>query len=222
MQGGYMFWKKTFAFLAIFVLVSIFLGLATPDLSSAQTVPTMAPTTVVPPPEEPVPTPKSKGAPLYCVKAPLSKEVEVELSLLRFPETRNKDIWGGVINPPGTACDEAVEIVCKIPVRYLPQRSQLNYWREALEVRQYVKGVVDDSQSCRPKKVYFELTWYERWVHDKMPERFGFFWFNPNKKEWQSCEDVSFEPEVGKYGRISCSTLEWGYFTLGWKPPKNK
>jgi len=218
-----MSWKKVIAILAIGILFGVFWGLSAPQISSAQTVPTLAPTTVAPPPPpEPTPTPKGKGAPLYCVKAPLSKEMEVTLSLLRFPEKSSKEIWGGVINPPGTACEDAVEVICKVPVRYLPGRSQLNYWREGLEVRQYVKGIVDDTQSCRQKQVYFELTWYERWIHDNMPERFGVFWYNPEKKEWQPCEDLTFEPKEGKYGKVFCSTLDWGYFTLGWKPPKSK
>lgn len=212
-----MSWKRIFALLALFVVLGVFLGLNSPQYTSAQTVPTL-----IPPEEEVTPTPKSKGIALYCVKAPLSKEVQVELNLLRFPEKSSKDIWGGVINPPGTACTDAVELLCKVPVRYLPKRSQLNYLREALEVRQYVKGVLDDTQSCRPKQVYFELTWYERWIHDNMPERFGIYWYNAEKKEWQSCEDVSFEPDKGNYGRVSCSTLEWGYFTLGWKPQTSK
>ncbi|HMN59429.1 MAG TPA: hypothetical protein PJ988_03655 [Anaerolinea sp.] len=154
-----------------------------------------------------------------CIFGPLAPDKALDLFIMRFPETTSTLRWGGANNAVGSACQEATEIYCAVPVRYLPQRGQLNYYRQGAEVRQYVKGKLDSTESCAPKDVYFDLSGYERYMYDNYNDRFGFYIYNPDNRTWEACPKVTFDEKVGNYGRITCSTTKWGFFALGW-PPK--
>jgi hypothetical protein len=168
------------------------------------------------------PTPGDHGGQLPgvdCVYGQLAPDSELNLVVKRFPRTTSPLQWGGVINPSGSACQEATELFCVVPVRYLPKRGQLNYFRQGAEVRQYVKGKLDPAESCAAKDVYFDLSGYERYMYDNYKERFGLYLYNPDNRTWEACPDVTFDETVGNHGRITCSTTKWGFFALGW-PPK--
>ncbi len=155
-----------------------------------------------------------------CLSDFLGPETHLDLQFPLFPGTRSLQVWGGVDNAPGTSCQDATETVCAIPVRYLPKREQLYFYRQGIQVVQYVDGSQDPADSCGPKEVYFDLTRYERGVYDSHPESFGFYAFNLAKQSWELCPRVRMDKSAGDYGRITCSTAQWGYFALGWPAHK--
>jgi hypothetical protein len=126
--------------------------------------------------------------------------------------------WGGGFNPVGSACQEAHEVVCQVAVRYLPNRGQLNFYRKGIEIRQYVSGKEDRTDSCSPKSVYFDLSGYERFMYEHFQARMVFYRYNPGSLIWEPCENVSLDIKTGKYGRLSCNTTQWGFYALGWSP----
>jgi hypothetical protein len=151
-----------------------------------------------------------------CYYDTLSGKNDSDLYILRYPQTQSTTRWGGVIAPAAAACQPAIEMVCGAPVRYVPQRGQLNFYRAAIELRQYVQGSIDSSAACGSMQVYFDLTAYERYMHDTFPERFGLYAYNADQRAWEPCADVSFDQDAGEHGRISCTTTQWGFFALGW------
>ena len=84
-----------------------------------------------------------------CIHGPLAPDKALDLFVLRYPDYNSTDRWGGADNASGSACQEATEMYCVVPVRYLPKRNQLNYYRQGAEVRQYVKGKVDPTEFLR-------------------------------------------------------------------------
>ena len=155
-----------------------------------------------------------------CIFGALEMDKKLDLFYLRSPEVLKDIRWGGADNAIRSACQSGTEVVCVVPVRYLPQRGALNYYREGMEVRQYVKGKIDPAESCAPKDVYFDLSGYERYMYDNYNDRFGFYLYNPDNRTWETCPDVTFDAKVGDYGRLTCSTTKWGYFALGWPAKK--
>ncbi len=155
-----------------------------------------------------------------CIHGALAPDQAMDLFVMRFPNSISPLRWGGVNNASGSACQAATELYCVIPVRYLPQRAQLNYYRQGAEVRQYVKGKIDPAESCAAKDLYFDLNAYERYMYDNYNDRFGFYLYNPDNRTWEACPNVTFDDGVGNHGRISCSTTKWGFYALGWQPKK--
>ncbi len=199
------------------MLVLVVLGGVWSSTSAQNTVPTHRPPTPTPLPGD-LTGQFGEGT---CLRGKLATDKELDLFFMRYPQKFLDVRWGGVQNPAGSACQEAVEMICTIPVRFLPQRGQLNYYREGLEVRQFVKGKLDETESCAPKAVYFELTGYERYMYDHNNDRIGFFIYNPENKTWESCPDLTFDADAGDHGRLVCNTTQWGFFALGW-PAKPK
>jgi hypothetical protein len=155
-----------------------------------------------------------------CMSAFLGPETHLDQFFLLQPGTSSLLVWGGVDNAPGTACLESTQTVCGIPVRFLPKREQLYFYRQGIEVLQFVDGSQNDSDSCGPKEVYFVLTRYERFMYDHHPEKFGLYAYNPGSRTWEVCPRVRMDLNSGDYGRITCSTNRWGYFALGWPAKK--
>lgn len=200
------------------IVVVLFLGLA---IAGGIWSPAAAQT--VPPEEQPTKTPSPyTGGPIAlppgsCVFGPLHPEKTLDLFILAYPPDDKVTRWGGDFNDVASACKEETEYVCRIPVPLLPQRQQLNFYSEGLETRAIFKGEIDPADSCKNKQVYFDLTGYERYMYDKYTKegKFGFYWFNKDNKTWEECKDLTFEKEKGNYGRLSCNTVKWGYFALG-------
>lgn len=204
------------------------LGGASVKAQTVPTVPTTVPTTIPTiPTAEPgkpgdhdeKPTPTAELAKMRCIYGKLTPEKQLDLF---FPlKNRSLENWGGSINPINSACSEAIETLCIVPVHLLPQRPQLFYHREALAVWQTIKGKLDKTPSCKDKTIYFDLTRAERVLYDKDQLKIGIFWYNEAEKQWQPCVDTQLDPKSGSCGRLSCQSHEWGYFALGW-PSKKK
>ena len=210
------------AFIVAVLLFLVILGGNWSD-TFAQTVPTIP--THKPPGKTRTPTPGDLGGEYgegKCFRGALKTDKELDLFVPRSHHVSADSRWGGVLNPIRSACQDGIEAVCVVPVRYLPKRGTLNYYREGMEVRQYVKGKLEPAESCAPKEVYFDLSGYERYMYDNYNDRFGFYIYNPENKAWEICPDVTFDEEVGAYGRLTCSTTKWGFFTLGWPAKDNK
>lgn len=190
-----------------------------PTIPTVPTVPTVSPapqpTATKMPGDLPEPFPK-----ITCIGASISPAKEVDLFELRFPNTRSTARWGGVLNSSGSACQEAYEVYCIVPVRYLPERAQLHYYRQGVQVFQKIDGKVDSTPSCSPKLIYFDLSAYERFMYDHFKDRFGFFNYNPETHTWDACPEVIFDKEAGLHGRLSCRTINWGFFAIGWQAKK--
>lgn len=197
----------------ICILVLSLLGGAWNQTYAQSTVPTEPPTPV--PGDLPEPYEDVK-----CIGGTIDSGKELDLFIPRFPNTKSEARWGGVLNPVGSACQEAYEVYCVIPVRYLPKRSSMFYYRQGVQIYQRVNGKIDATESCAPKQVYFELSRYERFMYDHFNERFGFYIFNDETKKWETCPEVVFDEDVGLHGRLTCRTLEWGYFAIGWPAKK--
>lgn len=155
-----------------------------------------------------------------CIGGRIAPDKELDLFVVRNPRVKDSPRWGGVLFPTDSACEPADAIYCIIPVRYLPKRSSMFYYRQGVEVYQRVKGEIRTEDSCAPKLVYFDLTRYERFMYDKFNDRFGFYMYNPDTSKWELCPEVVFDKEAGEFGRLTCRTVKWGYFALGWPAKK--
>ena len=183
----------------------------------AKTVPTI-PQDTPPPDGKPYPTEESAGTGPSCIFGKI--EPPSKLDLIVPLRKDNRLVWGSVDNPPKSACSEATEMVCTIPVELLPGREQLFYHREGLLTRQYIKGVMDNTPSCADKGVFFNLKKFEREYYDKDKALVNIFWYNPTTRLWEACEGTKLDTDTQPYGRLSCPTKEWGYFALGYPAAK--
>ncbi len=197
------------------VLVLVLLGGNWAAASAQFTIPTAQPRR-----PESTPKPSSPLGESECLSGTLGKAKPLHLFFFFSRASASPARWGGVINPKGSACQAAKERFCRVPVNYLPQREQLNFYRQGAELRQYRSGVIDSSDSCAPKQLYFDLTAYERRVFDTEPEKITIFTYDPLDHAWEPCPDLSFDEKQGDHGRLSCNTSGWGYFALAWEAKK--
>lgn len=151
-----------------------------------------------------------------CLSAPLGPTTHLDQHFMLYPYSDSQLVWGGVENAPGVSCQDATEMVCAIPERFLPMHEQLNFYRPGIEVLQFIQGSQDDSDSCGSKDVYFDLTRYERSMYANHADQFGFYHINFDGQAWELCPRVRLDENAGEYGRIICSTTRWGYYVLGW------
>jgi hypothetical protein len=177
----------------------------------AQTVPTIPQYT---PPADGKPSPTEAASGPSCIYGKIAPPAKLDLIVPLRKD--NRLVWGNVVNPIDSACSEAIEMVCVIPVEQLPARSQLFYHREGLLTRQYVKGKMDNTPSCAEKEVSYILKKAERAQYDADKTRINIFWYNQETKVWEACSDTTLDKEVKPYGRLYCPTTQWGYFALGW------
>lgn len=103
-----------------------------------------------------------------------------------------------------------------LPMDKVPKRSQLIFHRKVLQFVAYSNS--KPLEELCPFKVHFYLTGYERFVYDNYPSLIAMFQYNPADKAWQECTNVTFDPDQGKYGRLTCETTKPGFFALGRLP----
>lgn len=210
--------KSIVMLLILFILITFGLIANVWDYSYAQTDGTTIPTS---PPGGPMPsaTPvPNDGGESVCISGTIAKDKQLDLNITQLIQKKYPASWGGGFNPVGSACQQAREVVCQVAVRYLPNRGQLNFYRKGIEIRQYVGGKEDLTDSCAQKSVYFDLSGYERFMYEHFMARVGFYWYNPDTMIWETCPNISLDIKTGKYGRLSCDTTKWGFFALGWSP----
>jgi hypothetical protein len=171
---------------ALIVAVLLFLVILGGNWSDtfAQTVPTI-PTHKPPHDKTRTPNPGDLGGEYgegKCIRGALKMDKELDLFVPRSHHVSQDTRWGGVVNPIRSACQDGIEAVCVVPVRYLPKRGTLNYYREGMEVRQYVKGKLE-GRSCTPK-VY--LTDDYNAICDSYNDRWVLY-LQPRKQAWETC-----------------------------------
>lgn len=197
----------------IIILLGIILSLAlvgqdwalSDSTAQAGTVPTVP---TIPEADETVKPVVQQTTVLTCTYGSLDPKAE-KTHLVPYSQNR----MAGIVNPVGSACTVATEEVCVLPVYLAPARAQLIYHREISRIWQVVSGAYNSTVSCAAKDVFYDLDRAERLIYDADQTRMGIYWYNPSQKAWELCPST-FDPAEGKYGRLSCSTTEWGYFAL--------
>ena len=186
------------------------------DNAFAQTVPTI-PTHKPPHDKTRTPNPGDLGGEYgegKCIRGALKMKT-IRLICPAFSSRQPGHPLGRRGQPNSLGLPGSIEAVCVVPVRYLPKRGTLNYYREGMEVRQYVKGKLEPAKSCTPKEVYFDLSGYERYMYDNYNDRFGFYIYSPENKAWETCPDVTFDEEVGAYGPPDLQHHQMGFLRPG-------
>jgi hypothetical protein len=159
-----------------------------------------------------------EAAKAVCTYGDLNPDKELDLNLGSSSGARV--VWGGAFNPSGTASEKSVEMICRVPAELIPARYKFHFQRSALEVRQFVKGQPSKVDSKAPKTIYFDLTADEKAAYDKVKDNFGMYWYNPETYAWEACPNASFDGQASPNGRVSCGSVKWGVFAMGWPVKK--
>jgi hypothetical protein len=123
--------------------------------------------------------------------------------------------WGGVTYGVGSACNVGAVSIFRLDAKHVPNREQLFFHREILEVRYYEKGFWVETPPCGPVTVSFDLYFFERFIYNLNPDKVGIFVYDDAKNQWNKCTDMKMTND-GTFGRISCQAQQSGFFAVGY------
>ncbi|MDR3574733.1 MAG: hypothetical protein P4L50_12780 [Anaerolineaceae bacterium] len=137
--------------------------------------------------------------------------------------TINSDIfypgWGGVTYGIGSACNVGAVSIFRLDATKVPNRQQLFFHREILEVRYYEGGAWVLKPPCGPITVYFDLYYFEKFFYGLSPDKVGIFMYDVASQKWNKCTDMKMI-DNGAFGRISCTANQSGFFAVGYAAPQ--
>ena len=90
---------------------------------------------------------------------------------------------GGADFPTGSACQDGIAVVYRVPVPFAPYRWLMWYYEDVLQVQFYVKGATDHTPPCGTFQVYYDLNTYERNIFDSTPDKIGIFFFDQSTNQ---------------------------------------
>ena len=218
--------KDTVFFMLFTTLVILaLLGGNWGETQAGNTIPTERPPTQVIPTDIPAvlttPPPKSSSSSSKITSStpipamPRSRYLADSIS--KIPEEgMGFSNFAGIIPP--AAWDKEIGWIqlVAMPANYAPERSQLYFQTEALQIRYYTPSGTYIKNPGLTMTVYYQLSVVTHWYYDNRPERLNLLWYNPTTELW---EDTGIAPtlneEVGKYGALEYPVSETGYYVLG-------
>ncbi len=195
-----------------------------------------------PPGETEPPTGSTPGAPAATEAQPELKGVLLEK--YQFVPREGADInltyeekSAGIIFEAGYLCNSGIGLLSLLAPdpAFIPNPQQMTFFRPVTRVVLFVQeknlqqttcGELDklaeeiDFTQYHPATnvlytPYFDLDGRERFLYDSQNGAAAIFWYNPSASAWEPCENATFDPDAGVYGRLSCQTSRTGLFAFG-------
>lgn len=182
----------------------------------AQTVPTVP---TVPTAKSTQPTDHDKDTP--TPPAPTQESIE-KICFPVGPAMPNKGTLkdlAGADFPGQSACVDGNICLFKIPVSMAPERSQLYFHEEVMQVKFYVKGVSVKEPPCGSYNVFFILNSWTRPYYKQNPEKVQLYWYDPVKTLWTQLPSA-LEEKNGEFGSLNSRPAQWGFYALGFSAGK--
>jgi hypothetical protein len=165
--------------------------------------------------DRPTPTPfPADGGLINMINQPTISGGQIDYNYSWILAKKYSASWGGVNASAALNANNAELRVYQVPVRYMPGRAQLVFFRAGMEIQQYSNGGLIVSPPPLPLNVYFDLVRAERATFDKSEDAISIYWFNPTTKGWETCPDVVLDASIGSFGRLTCKSSQWGYYAL--------